>query len=397
MNMKPLHDILVVDLTRVLAGPFCTQLLLDLGAEIIKVEIPETGDDSRAFGPFQNERSAYFMSVNRGKKSITLNMKTEKGKEIIRELAKRADVLVENFRPGTMEKLGLGYDKLKELNPRLIYAACSGFGHSGPYSKRPAYDMIVQAMGGIMGLTGQPDGPPVRVGSSVGDLTAGLFTAYGIAVALFDRNRTGLGRKVDVAMLDSQVAFLENAIVRYTMTGEIPGPLGTRHPSIAPFQAFKTADSWLIIAAGNDNLWQAFAKAMDRPDWLEKEQFATNALRVQNVAQLENEISQLIITKTNSEWTDILDKAQVPCAPISRINDVVDNPQVNARNMICEIHDPVAGIVRVAGNPVKMSGLPDEKIRPPAPGLGEYTNSVLSHYLGFGDEEIENLKKEGVI
>src|SRR5690554_5799464 len=239
-------------------------VLANLGAEVIKVERPGTGDDSRDFGPFVNDESIYFVSINRGKKSIAIDLKSEEGKQVLLDLVKEVDVLTENYRPGTMEKLGLGYDRLKEVNPKLIYAAMSGFGHSGPYANRAAYDMIVQGMGGIMSITGQPGGEPIRVGTSVGDMTAGLMGAIGVLAAVYGRIATGKGQKVDVAMLDGQLAILENAIARYTSTGEIPGPLGTRHPSITPFEAFKTKDTWVILAVGNDALWTKFCELVQK-------------------------------------------------------------------------------------------------------------------------------------
>src|SRR6266850_998881 len=247
----PLSGITIIDLSRILAGPYCTLLLAELGARVIKVEPPQRGDDARQYGPFKNGKSAYFISVNRGKESIALDLKSPAGREIFERLLDKADALVENFRPGTMEKLGYGWDALHERFPRLIYAAVSGFGHTGPLSPRPAYDMVVQAMGGVMSITGHPGGPPTRVGTSIGDVTAGLFGAIGVLAALHERATTGLGRWVDVAMLDSQVAILENAIARYAATGEVPGPLGARHPSIAPFAAFKTLDKPIVIAAGH--------------------------------------------------------------------------------------------------------------------------------------------------
>jgi len=249
----------VLDLTRVLAGPYCTMMLSDLGAEIIKVEVPGTGDDSRAFGPFRNGTSLYFITINRGKESIAINLKTEAGKKLLKDLASKCDVVVENFRPGTMEKLGLGWEVLKQQNPRLIYAAVSGFGHTGPDSKRPAYDILVQAMGGVMSITGWPDAPPTRVGMSLGDITAAIFGANGIMAALYQRERTGKGQKVDVAMLDCQLAILENALVRFQVDGEPPAPLGTRHPTITPFQAFRASDDWFVLAVGNDTLWRPSA------------------------------------------------------------------------------------------------------------------------------------------
>ncbi len=256
-----LENVKVLDLTRVLAGPYATMILGDLGADVVKVEMPGTGDDARAFGPYVKDESAYFMSLNRNKRSITLNLKEEEGKKILKEMVKHFDVIVENFRPGTMEKLGLGYETLKEINPKIVYAASSGFGHTGPYSKRAAYDAVVQAMGGIMSITGQENGKPTRVGTSVGDINAGMFTAIGILSALYRVKETGKGQMVDVAMLDSQVAILENAIARHVVTGEIPKPQGNRHPAIVPFETFDTRDGEIMIAAGNDALWAKLCRA----------------------------------------------------------------------------------------------------------------------------------------
>jgi len=281
--MPALTGIRVLDLTRVLAGPFCTMILSDLGAEVVKVEIPGSGDDSRAFGPFINNRSLYFLSINRGKQSISLNLKHPRGKEIFRSLVPHFDVLVENYRPGTMEKLGLDYECLNEINPRLIYAASTGFGHSGPDSLKPAYDILAQARGGIMSITGQNSETPTRVGMSLGDITASLFTAIGINAALYQRQITGRGQKIDVSMLDSQVAILENALVRYQSDGVSPQPLGTRHPTIAPFQAYKARDHYFVVAVGNDALWKTFCQTLDKPELQDDPRFSTNRLRTDNL------------------------------------------------------------------------------------------------------------------
>jgi CoA:oxalate CoA-transferase len=277
--MKPLKKLVVLDLARVLAGPYASMILADFGADVIKIESPDTGDDSRAFGPFIGKESAYFMSLNRGKRSMTLNLKETKAKELFREMVKKADVVLENYRPGTMEKFGLGYEELKAINPRIIYAACSGFGHTGPYAAKPAYDVIVQGMGGIMSITGQEDGEPTRVGASIGDITAGLFTAIGIMIAAYHREITGVGQKVDVAMLDCQVAILENAISRYLTSGIVPKPIGNRHPSITPFEAFRAKDGYVIIAIGNDKLWEKFCNLISRPELVSDERFVTNGKR----------------------------------------------------------------------------------------------------------------------
>ncbi|MFZ5351239.1 MAG: CaiB/BaiF CoA transferase family protein [Bacillota bacterium] len=397
MERKPLEHIKVLDFTRVLAGPYCTMMLANMGAEIIKVERPDTGDDSRDFGPFINGQSAYFISINRGKKSIAVDLKSKEGIELIKELVKKVDVVAENFRPGTMEKLGLGYDVLKEINPGLIYATMSGFGQSGPYSRRPAYDMIVQAMGGIMSITGHPGGEPVRVGTSIGDITAGMFGAYGIVTALVDRGITGKGRMVDVAMFDGQLAILENAIARYTSMGEVPKPLGSRHPSIAPFGAFKTKDGYLIMACGNDSLWETFCNAVGREDLLEKEEFKTNALRTQNADMLKGYIDDILSDKKTAEWDDYLNKKGVPCSPINTVDKLFSDPQVEARKMLVEVEQPGAGKLKVAGNPVKLTGLEEEIPKDPAPSIGEHTEAILSDFLGMNIEEINSLKEKKVV
>ncbi len=387
----------MLDLTRVLAGPFCTMVLSDLGAEVIKVEMPGKGDDSRHFGPFKNERSLYFLSLNRAKKSVSLNLKTEQGKRLCRDLIPRVDVLVENFRPGTMEKLGLGYEALQPLNPKLIYAASSGFGHTGPDSRRPAYDMLVQAMGGIISITGWPDAPPTRVGASIGDITASLFTAIGICSALYQRTLTGVGQKIDVAMLDCQVAILENALARYQVQGVPPQPLGNRHPTIAPFQAFKTRDEYLVIAIGNDALWRKFCKAIGREDLSEHEKFATNQQRTVHVNELVEILETITQTKTAAEWSAIFEQAQIPHSPINTIDKVMTHPQVLARNMIVEVEDAQAGAVKIAGNPIKMPSLDDPSTRPPAPEIGEHNREILQGWLGYSDDDLAQWQQDGVI
>src|SRR6266480_7143592 len=290
----PLSGITIIDLSRILAGPYCTLLLAELGARVIKVEPPQQGDDARQYGPFKNGKSAYFASVNRGKESIALDLKAAADREIFERLLDKADAVVENFRPGTMEKLGYGWDALHQRYPRLIYAAASGFGHSGPYSHCPAYDMVVQGLGGIMSITGHPGMPPTRIGTSIGDLAGGLYTAVALNAALLHRERTGEATKVDVALFDCQLALLENAIMRYTSTGEIPGPMGARHPSITPFEAFPTRDGNIIIAAGNDGLFNSLARALDRADLARNPLFQTNPLRNQHQPALKAEIEGVL-------------------------------------------------------------------------------------------------------
>jgi CoA:oxalate CoA-transferase len=388
---QALAGLRVLDLTRVLAGPYCTMVLADLGADVVKVEIPETGDDSRHFGPYVGDESAYFMSINRGKRSIALNLKDPEDKARFLQLVQKADVVVENYRPGTMEKLGLGYEVLQEHNPAVIYAAVSGFGHTGPYSHRPAYDAVVQAMGGIMSITGPVGGPPVRVGTSIGDITAGLFTAIGILTALQHRNRTGEGQKVDVAMLDCQLAVLENAIARYSVTGEVPGPDGNRHPSITPFETFPTSDGEIMIAAGNDALFKRLCQLLSEETWLEDERFLTNALRTKHREELTPLISARTKERKTSEWQNLLDEHGVPNGPINRVDQVLRDPQIQAREMVQVVMHPDAGPVTMAGIPVKLSRTPGE-IRSASPRLGEHMAEVLADWLGnSGRKESQNI------
>ncbi len=394
---KPLEGVKVLDLSRVLAGPYCTMLLRELGAEIIKVEMPGKGDDARHYGPFKDDKSVYFISINRDKESISVNLKKERGKNIILALVKKVDLVIENFRPGTMEKLGLGYETLKEINPQIIYAATSGFGHTGPESKKPAYDMLVQAMGGMISITGWPDMPPTRVGMSIGDIGAALYTTIGITTALYHRAMTGEGQKVDVAMLDCQLALLENAIVRYQVAGVPPGQFGNRHPTITPFQAFKAKDDYIAIPAGNNDMWRRFCSAIDREGLADHENFATNQKRTEHIDELIPILERVIATKTVAEWNKIFEKAGVPNSAINTIDKAMQNHQVLARNMIVEVQDKDIGKVKIAGNPIKMTSIPEETTRTPAPEIGEHNTKILQQYLGYTDEEIEQLRTDGVI
>ncbi|MDA3951195.1 MAG: CaiB/BaiF CoA-transferase family protein [Spirochaeta sp.] len=393
---KPLSGIKVLDLTRVLAGPFATMLLADLGAEVLKVEMPGVGDDSRHFGPFKNERSLYFVSINRGKRSITLNLKTDEGKEILRKMVAEHDIIVENFRPGVMEKLGLGYEALREINPGLIYAVSSGYGHSGPDSTKPAYDILAQAAGGLMSVTGWPGQPPTRVGCSIGDIGAALFNTVGILAALNHRHATGLGQKVDVAMLDAQVAILENALARYQVDGTSPEPLGNRHPTISPFQAYQASDDWIVVAIGNDALWQTFCKTINRNDLAADGRFATNQKRTEHLTELNAVLDPLFLRRTVGEWSSLFSDAGIPHSRINKIEQVMQNRQVRARNMIVTVEDALAGTVSVAGNPIKMSSMEDPTTRPPIPELGEDTDDVLQA-LGYDDDQIAAMRRQGVI
>ena len=384
--MKALQGIKVLDLTRVLAGPYCAMMLADFGANVIKIEPPKVGDDSRAFGPFVGKESAYFMSLNRNKRSITLNFKRAEEIELFREMVKQADVVLEKYRPGTMEKFGLGYEELKKINPRIIYAACSGFGHSGPYMLKPAYDIIVQAMGGIMSITGPEGGEPTRVGASVGDIIAGMFTAYGVMVAMFHRERTGEGQKVDVGMLDCQLAVLENAISRYTTSGVVPTPLGNRHPSITPFASFTAKDGHIIVGAGNDRLWEKLCNMLGCPELIKDPRFDTNGNRTTHSVELQHILDGIFKEKTIQEWLEILEKAELPCAPINTVDKIVNDPQIKARNMIVEVEHPIAGHLKMAGVPVKMSATPGAVERP-APLLGQHTAELMKEILGWDEAE----------
>jgi len=394
--MKPFNGLKVLDLTRVLAGPYASMMLADYGADVIKIESPETGDDSRAFGPFVGKESAYFMSLNRGKRSMTLNLKLPEAQELFKEMVKKADIVLENYRPGTMEKFGLGYEVLCKINPTIIYAACSGFGHSGPYMEKAAYDVIVQGMGGIMSITGHEGGEPTRVGASVGDITAGLFTVIGILTALYSRTITGAGQKVDVGMLDCQVAILENAIARYLVTGSVPGPIGNRHSSITPFEAFSAKDGYIIIAVGNDRLWAKFCELIVREDLIADERFANNAARTKNQKQLKAVLDGVFPGKSVDEWIELLEGAGIPCGPINTVDRVLKDPQIQAREMIVEIEHPVAGHLKMPGLPIKLSATPGA-VEKPAPLLGQHTEIILQELLGMNAAQVADLKARRVL
>ena len=376
----PLKNLLVVDLTRVLVGPFCTMILSDLGARVIKIEAPETGDDSRKFGPFVKDYSTYFMSLNRGKESIALNLKNEEDKKIFEKILSKADVLVENFKPGTLEKWGYGWKEVIKKYPKLIYASASGFGQTGPLKELPAYDMVVQGMGGLMSITGHPNSEPTRVGTSIGDITAGLFTAIGINAALYDRQKTGKGTFIDVSMLDCQIAILENSISRYLSKKEIPEPMGSRHPSIAPFEAFKTKDSYIIIAAGNDKLFAKLCDVLKIPDIGNDKKFESNSLRCENMDLLKNIFEEKLKFKNTDEWIAEMKKLKIPCGPIFNIKQAVENPQIKERNMIVKSYHKIIGEFRSAGNPIKMSNYKDNDTRGDIPDLDEHRDKIVKEF-----------------
>jgi CoA:oxalate CoA-transferase len=374
----PFSGLLVVDLSRVLAGPFCTMMLAELGARVIKVEDPRGGDDSRHYEPFFQGQSAYFASLNRGKESIALDLKDEADGALFRKLVGRADVLVENFRPGTMERLGLGYESLRSVNPRLLYAAVSGFGQTGPWSHKPAYDLIVQALGGMMSVTGLPSGPPTKAGTSVGDITGGMFLLAGIAAALYDREKTGAGRLVDVAMFDGQLAILESAIMRFAATGQVPGQLGNRHPSITPFEVYAAADRPLVIAAGNDALFGRLCAALGRTDFAADPRYVSNSARTRHAEDLKADLEVVLYGQPAAYWIEVLEGAGVPCSLIQNVAEAVSHPQTQARNMVVR-----AGDLLMAGNPVKIDGFADAPTRRPAPEL-DADGDRIRRELGAG-------------
>ena len=387
----PLHGTRVLDLTRVLAGPYATLWLWELGAEVIKVEQPGHGDDTRAFPPIKNGESVYFASVNRGKKSIALDLKAPADRAIFERLLLEADVLIENFRPGVLDRLGFGWESVHEKNPSLVYCSISGFGHSGPYESLPAYDLVVQALSGLMSVNGAEGGPPTRLGVSIGDLGAGLFATIGICAALTERAKSGQGRRVDIGMLDCTVALLENGLVRHLATGEVPEPLGSRHPSITPFDAFKAKDDWLVIGAANETLFRTLCTALGKPGLCGDPRFATMQARLDNHVALKAEIEESLSTASAQEWVARLVAAGIPAAPINNMPKAATNPQIAARNMIVTLNDPEMGELKVCGNPIKVSGYPDSAERPPAPNLDEHRPDIL-RALGEEAEEFERTK-----
>ena len=363
----PFSGLLVIDLTHVLNGPFATTILTDLGARVIKIEPPGDGDDTRGYGPFDKGQSLYFSSINRGKESIVLNLKDEPDRVIFRNMVRQADVVAENFRPGVMARLGLAYEELSRLNPRLVYASSSGFGQTGPLSTYPAYDTIIQAMSGIMSLTGSPDGPPTRVGTSLSDLIAGVFMFSGIVSALYARERTGAGAQVDIAMFDSAFAFLEHGGMEYLASGEAPGRIGNRHPSIAPFDVFECSDGQVIICCGNDHLFNRLCRTIGRSELITDKRFQGNHDRLENDLALKVELEATLKSKAAAYWLEILHEAGVPIGPLLNVAEAAEHPQISARNMVI-----VAGGLRMPGNPVKISGYDDPQVRVGAPALDQH-------------------------
>ena len=373
---RMLEGVKVVDLSRNLAAPFCTMLLADLGAEVIKVEAPGKGDDARGYGPIINGKSGYFMSVNRGKKSVTLNLKDPEDKKKLALLLKDADVMVDNFRPGVLDRLGITQEWLDGINPSLIFTSITGFGQTGPYRTKAAYDMVVQGYGGLMSITGDPGDTPKRVGISIGDLAAGLFATIGIISDLYAREKNGQGDRLDIAMLDCQVALLENSLARYFATGKAPGPLGNRHASITPFEMFPTKDTNIIICAGNDKNFRDLSNALGKPEWIEDPRFTTNNDRTKAHDELRELLVEVLASKTTAEWMSILEEAGVPCGPVNNVADIAVNEQVRERNMIVGIEYPEIGEIKSPGNPIK-SGRYETTPCIPAPELGADNEAVF--------------------
>ena len=390
-----LDGTLVLDFTRVLAGPFCTMTLGDLGARVIKIESLE-GDEARGMGPFANGHSLYFASINRGKESVALNLKHEAAAELALQLASRADVVIENYRPGTLERLGLGYKAVRERNERVVYLSLSGFGQVGPYRDRGAYDVIIQAMSGLMGITGAADGGPTRVGASLGDIVPALYATVAVLAALQRRERTGHGSHVDIGMMDAVVAVVENALARYWVTGVDPGPIGNRHPSIAPFSTFATDDGQIVIACGNDALWRRLCDALQAPGLAEDARFATNADRAERAEELADALERVLATHGTSHWLSVLLEAGIPCAKVNRMSDLLEDPHLRAREMIVEMDHPHIGRLPVPGSPIKASGV-DAELGEPSPDLGAHTRSVLGDVLGIGSADLDRLERAGVI
>ncbi len=397
-----LDGIRVVDLSHVLAAPTTTMILADLGAEVIHIE-PEWGDDAREYGPFisrhDKNRSGYFISLNRNKKSLVLNLKADPGKQILKELIRVSDVVVENFRPTTMKKLGFDWAHIQKVNPRAVYCSICGFGHDSlsENTSRPAYDMVAQAYSGMMSITGPEGGPPCRVGSSIGDILAGHQAVIGILAALVYRDKTGRGQYLDISMVDSLFSVLENAVARVMNAGETPEPLGSMHPAITPFQAFKARDRvWIIAAVGNDNLWAKFCHVLDRKDLIDDPRFKNNSLRTENRKTLIPLLEAEMEKKTAKEWSLIFEKEGIPYSPVNTVRDICEDPHIAHREMLVEIDQPLVGKMKICGSPFRLSETPG-KVVSPAPMLGEHTEAVLGDILGYSQEKIDRLKSDGII
>ena len=394
---QALEGVRVLDLTRVVAGPYGGSILGDFGADVIKIEVPGKGDDARGYGPYRNGESMYYANLNRNKRGITLNLKSDEGKEIFKELVKKSDVVLENYRPGVMDKLGLGYDVLKEINPRIIYAACSGFGSYGSYCMRPGYDIISQAMGGLMSVTGAPGGDPTRSGNAMGDILGGMNMIMGVLLALHAREKTGVGQRVDVSLVDSVVASLENAYIRYFDSQQIPVRNGNAYASIAPYDTYHAKDGFVVIACGNQKLYEKFCNLIDRADMITDERFLTVPLRVQNNLEQKAEIEKWTLTKTVNEVVDTVLGAGIPAGPIYDVKQITEDHHIAVeREMFIDVDHPVIGPMKVNGNPIKLMDMMP-RINRPAPTLGQDNEEVLKEVLGYDDESVESLRENSII
>lgn len=392
-----LQGLRVVDMTRVLAGPFCTMLMADMGAEVIKVEGPGKGDDARDYPPFLRGASAYFTNLNRNKKSIVLDLKDQNARGILIDLVKKSDVLLENFKPGTMERLGLGYEDVREFNPRIIYASISGFGQYGPYRDRPGYDIIGQAMGGLMSVSGWPDSPPTRTGTAMADIVAGLNACIGILAALKGRERTGVGERIDVALVDSMVSAMETVIQIFLVEGRVPQRVGNRYEFIAPYNSFAAKDGWIVIGVGGQEVWKRFCQVIDQEALVEDPEFLTNKDRVKNVVRLEAIVTEWTSKRSMDEIISLLMEASVPCSPILNVEQICKDPHIaEAREMIVEIDHPLGGKMNVVSCPIKFTNM-KPTIRSTAPGYGEHTEQVLTNLLGISKEEYARLRRTGAL
>jgi formyl-CoA transferase len=397
VNGGPLSGVRVLDLTRVLAGPYCTMFLGDLGADVAKVEQPGVGDDTRGWGPpFAGGESAYYLSVNRNKKSIAINLKQHDGIDLVRRLAGCADVLIENFRPGSMDRFGLGESELRAANPRLIYASLSGFGADGPMSDIPGYDLIVQAWGGLMSITGMPDGQPTKVGVAIIDIVAGLMLGNSIVAALYTREKSGLGQKIDTSLMEAEVACLINVGSNYLVEGKVPGRWGNAHPTIVPYQSFQTVDGFLVVGVASELIWRRFCAAIGKPEITDDPRFAKNANRVEHRSELISMLSEIFLQHETENWLKLLNEADVPCAPVQTVDRVFASAQVRHRGMLVEVDHPTAGKLRLAGIPVKFSQTPGS-IRLAPPLLGEHTDEILRSWLDLKSVEIDQLRSKHVV
>jgi formyl-CoA transferase len=397
-NNALLEGVRIIDLTRLLAGPFCTMILGDLGADVIKVERPEVGDDSRHWGPpfAEGGESAYFLSANRNKRSITLNLRSDEGLEILKSLIQIGDVLVENFRTGTLERWGLDYDTLQQLRPGLIYCSITGYGHTGPYRDRPGYDVLAQSLGGFMSVTGPADGEPHRAGVAIADIAAGMFAAHAILAGLYRHEKDGSGQCIDIALLDSQIALMTYVASNYLISNQIPQRLGNAHPNIVPYEIFKARNGYFTFGAGNDGQWKKFCEVVERPEWATDERFTTNAQRLLHRYELIQLLNELFHQRDAEEWLSLCEEIGLPAAPIQSMDQVFADPQSLARHMRVEVQHPTAGTISMVGTPFKIPTSPPV-FRYPPPLLGQHSEDILQGLLGYNSETIESLRKGGVV